>query len=199
MGITCTKPSLSISDNEFCQPTPVLPYLTCLPTLSRPIVCRYKWGVVIYFNCFLNHTAQTQNSYTRTHTRPYENTHTPYISMTTSERLSRQSRKIDKVTTDTLLSTDASPTTERITLIKSWNKSRKIRAQVLSWGLCTLMGLFQHKEPCQLIACSTYLPFIGLTLVFSCPANANGISLHSPSSLPSLLVIRFVLHSKSLC
>ena len=59
----------------------------------------------------------------------------PPLSMSTFERLSRQILEIDEVTTGASLSTDTSPTTERIAPVKSWNKSRKKRAPVLSQEL----------------------------------------------------------------
>lgn len=62
-----------------------------------------------------------------THTHPYEYTH--------GIRLSQQIIKIDEVTTSASLSMSTSPTTERITLVKSWNKFRKMRVLVPSWGL----------------------------------------------------------------
>lgn len=47
-------------------------------------------------------------------------------SISTSERLSRQIIEIDEVTISTSLSTGTSLTTERIALVKFWNKYKKM-------------------------------------------------------------------------
>uniref|UniRef100_K3Y1N0 Uncharacterized protein n=1 Tax=Setaria italica TaxID=4555 RepID=K3Y1N0_SETIT len=62
------------------------------------------------------------------HTHPYEHTHANFIPMSTSEILSRQILDIDEVTTGASLLTGTSSTTKKIAPVKSWNKSRKIRA-----------------------------------------------------------------------
>ena len=75
--------------------------------------------------------------------------------MSTFKRLSRQILEIDEVTTGASLSTDTSPTTERIAPVKSWNKFRKIRTPVED---SNPGGQFYHKKPYQFaLPCSFLL------------------------------------------
>ena len=79
--------------------------------------------------------------------------------MSTFERLNRHILKIDEVTAGAMLSTGKSSTSERIALVKSLEKIKKMRAPAESMTQI-LVGRFHHSKLYQLrYALSSHLYF----------------------------------------
>jgi hypothetical protein len=83
-----------------------------------------------------------------THAHP-EYTYTNTIPISTSEGLSRQISNSGSHHMHLVVDGDVA-TTESYSVIKFWNKSRKIRTPVLSQELRTQVDNFHHKEPNEL-------------------------------------------------